>query len=268
MALGLPTAQDMRGRLADLGGGNWGKAVASLWRANEPVGLTQLTFKQMNTLSELDSGTDPGWYITSQVGNKSIASDATAPQSQPNILRHTYPAGFTGGVSGTSAGYSAADNGEIYVCLAIKWDANWEDHPTGTNKVLFVTNDAFGGGGDPVFLSMNTQTATNRLILTTQGPGMAGPIPRAAEANITKGTWHIVEFYLKTNSADGVADGVAKLWLDGVISTDRSDVEFWTGAIANGRFNNVKLEPTWGGGGGTVVSDFSLDIDEIYVSGA
>lgn len=246
-----------------------GLRPASAWRSNEPGGLSQLTEKEFNTLSELETATDPSWYLTSTTGNKSIASDSLAIISRPNILRHNYPPGFAGGSSGTSAGYTnAAGVDEIYISLAVKWDANWEDHPTGTNKVFFVTSDTFGGGGDPVFLNYNTQTASPRLILYTQGPGMVGPLARIQEVNPVPGQWHIVEVYLKTNTADGVADGLAKLWMDGTLSTDLSNVEFWTGVGPDGKFNNVKLEPTWGGGGGTVVSGFNLDHDQIYISGA
>lgn len=237
------------------------------WRANEPNGLSQLTDKDFNTLTELETGTDPNWYLNSTTGNKSIVTDLGAPQSPPNVLRHEYPDGFSGGAAGTSAGFQNQSLDEIYVCIACKWDADWEDHPTGTNKVFFVTSSSFGGGGDPVFLNFNTQQAQPRLILFTQGPGMAGSLARVQEVNPVKGQWHIVEVYLKANSADGVADGVARLWMDGTLSTNLSNVEFYTGGTADGKFNTVKLEPTWGGSGGTVVSAFGLEHDKMYVSG-
>lgn len=236
------------------------------WRQNEPAGLAQGTNKEFNSLSELETSNDPNWYITSLVGSKSITQDAQAPVSPPNVLTHTYPAGFNGGAAGTSAGFINQSYDEIYVCLDCKWDENWQDHPTGTNKVFFITIDDFGGGGDPVFLSYNTQQQDPRLIMFLQGPSVGRTLPRIQEFNPVKGQHHTVEIYLKTNTADGVADGIARMWVDDNLVTDVSDVEFWNGASA-GKFNTVKLEPTWGGSGGVVVDPFSLYHDQIYVAG-
>ena len=239
-----------------------GNVPSSGWRANEPAGLSFTNTQSFNSLSDLE--TLP-WWLTSTTGTKSIATDGTAPQSPSNVLRQTYAAGFAGGSGGSAAGISTLAHDELYVCLSVKWDANWEPHPTGTNKLLFATIDDFSGGGDPVFINMNTQAAEPRLIVYLQGTDIGRVLERVTEANIVYGQYHTVELYLKMNTAHDASDGVAQMWVDGVLSTDRNDVRFYSDIASAGKWNTVKLDQTWGGSGGTVVSDFHLDHDEIFI---
>ncbi|HAM36644.1 MAG TPA: hypothetical protein DCP85_12025 [Elusimicrobia bacterium] len=57
------------------------------------------------------------------------------------------------------------------------------------------------------------------------------------------GNWHCLEFYLKNNSAPGVADGKAKLWLDGNLQQNHSDVMWREAAstLGQGIWNFVHI---------------------------
>jgi hypothetical protein len=66
-----------------------------------------------------------------------------------------------------------------------------------------------------------------------------------------KGDWHKVEAYYKLNSiVNGTAqrDGVAQLWVDGVLYIDRHDLEFRTGAHPTLQFNQFVMAPYIGDG--------------------
>lgn len=232
------------------------------WRQNEPLGLTQIVNEPFDDINVLNA---PPWFISSTTGTKSIVADTTGGVSPQNVLQQLYAAGFSGGSGGTATGVDTLNNDEIYVCLRIKWSSNWQAHPTGTNKFMFATIDDFGGGGDPLFMNLNTQGAQPRIIVYLQGAGVGRVLPRVAEANITYGQWYTIEMRFKMNTAYNVADGEAQVWVDGVLSTDLSDVLYYSDAGSAGKWNTVKLDQTWGGSGGTVTNDMTIDHDHMFI---
>ena len=234
---------------------------SSGWRANEPAGLSMVLDTAWDSLEPT------GWAASSVPGINSIFSDASAPQSPNNILRHTYPAGFVGSSGGTTV-YTTGNLGltEFYTCMAVRWDPNWQAHSTGTNKLCYITG--MTGGTAELFINLNTQQAQPRIILYNQASTDLGIVyPRVAEAYVTYGDWVQIELYLSMNTAYNLADGIVKIWVDGTLSTDISDAQFYDSAAQPGTVNGFKYEPVWGGEGGTVVSSMDLDVDHTYISG-
>lgn len=76
-----------------------------------------------------------------------------------------------------------------------------------------------------------------------------------------KADWHHVEAYIKLNSivnGKGVADGIARMWVDGKLIMDRSDILMRTGARANMRLNQFAIGP-YIGDGSPVEQSFWID---------
>ena len=59
---------------------------------------------------------------------------------------------------------------------------------------------------------------------TDTGDGVTGII--ATNAPVLPGEWQTVEWYLKTNSAPGVQDGIIRIWIDGALAAERTNVTF------------------------------------------
>ena len=69
--------------------------------------------------------------------------------------------------------------------------------------------------------------------------------------NATKNAWHHIESYWQLNSVVsgiGQQDGVLQYWVDGVLTVDRHDVYYRTGANPNMRFSTLLLAPYIGDG--------------------
>jgi uncharacterized protein YjdB len=64
-----------------------------------------------------------------------------------------------------------------------------------------------------------------------EGTGLLHYIPTSV-AKLTAGGWHRIKVYQKINSAYGMADGILRLWYDGILMFDRSDMRWsdptWT----------------------------------------
>lgn len=114
--------------------------------------------------------------------------------------------------------------------------ANLWDFMSGTqNKPRFTPQLAKWGGGqyrvqmnlpyspltaardNAASFSTNDYLGASPLDMRIPGPGGTPGAP-------ADGNWHSFEFYVKLNSAGGVADGVGKAWYDGLQIASRSDV--------------------------------------------
>jgi len=65
-------------------------------------------------------------------------------------------------------------------------------------------------------------------------------------ADITRGSWHLVEVFFEMNSISGgigQTDGTLRYWLDGALVIDHSDVLFRTGANADMKFKQFMIAP-------------------------
>jgi hypothetical protein len=88
--------------------------------------------------------------------------------------------------------------------------------------------------------------------------------------NLTKrvlaGKWQHYELLMALNTV-GSADGVLKVWLDGVLILEYYDVVYRTESDSSG-FYGRDFHPIWGGAGGPSKSrDDYTRLDHIYISG-
>ena len=164
-------------------------------------------------------------------------------------------------------GFGRFSSGQVYVSMWFKISANWQPHPVGVNKILYITDSSSGGGGDPMYLNLR-DTGRNRYSFRIHVQGPTGA--RNLDANLTDvqvspGQWYHVELLLRMNSRPRAADGQAHLWVNGRKTTQHNNVRWSLGDLT---FDSVRWEPIWGGTGGTVRTTMHQFVDHLYVSGS
>ena len=232
----------------------------------EPTGMTRITDRQFNALSEL------GWDDTFS-SNMAFMADVTAPKSPAGILRATYPTGYTS--SGNGPGGSdyilSSSPRTIYVSFWSKLSSNFFGHDSGTNKQFYV----YDLGGNPWFFFSVYGVGSGPLVpmiqfqsTTSNGDYDLAPnlVP---SARIPRNAWYHIEVVATGNTA-GTADGTIDVWLNGVHVTSTAGLpngrlQYSSGACHWGRFHYTTI---WGGvGGPNVPATMTVDWDDVYLSG-
>lgn len=238
--------------------------------SNEPAGMTLISDRPFNALHEL------GWDEPSNGGTGGkIIQDATAPVSPSNILRVTYPAGFTGGGAPWDGDSPNFLYKTVYVSHWAKVSSNWQNHPSDINKMyyLYTSTDVpsivivlYGPGGKAGATLYPYIEGQN---IVKGGEGSADPQnpdwkPNlGANAVVTRGQWFHIELVAAMNTV-GNADGYMDLWLNGTHITHVGGVKFQNSAPS---WRSLHYAPVWGGGGGTVTNTMYMDWDQLKVSG-
>jgi hypothetical protein len=233
--------------------------------SNEPSGMTLLSDRQFNAIDEL------GWDDGGGSGG-AIIQDATAPRSQPNILRTTLPAGFRAGSGSYSGDFNFAASRTLYVAYWARVSSNWQGPDAGINKQFYV----YTSTGEPsvVFAinGVNSDPLTpvvegQDIIRGGAGHGDAqnpdwGPnlVP---SARVPRGEWYQVEATIVGNTA-GAADGSIDIYVNGVHVASYANIQFTSGAARWALFHYTNI---WTGVAAVTRQAQTLDFDEIYLSG-
>lgn len=236
------------------GGSTGGGGTGTVRFANEPVGMTRITDWTFPTL------TGNGWSYMTWDSFARITQDATAP-TDASVLEFVYPAGTVGG--GAPARVAAPNLGsnrrELYWAFTWKANATWQGHSSGVNKL------GFGWQGSRTFgltwyWNVWGVNASPTISLFDAGITYFHP-NTAAAVPIRAGQWHEVEVYYRPSSAAGVADGIVRIWVDGILMNDHVNVVTTSGAI-----NDVYFEPTWGGIGDTKQNEDNHRFGQVRIS--
>lgn len=238
--------------------------------SHEPSGMNLISDRPFDALHEL------GWDEPSNGGSGGkIIQDATAPKSPSNILRVTYPAGFTGGGAPWDGDSPNFLYKKVYVSHWARVSTNWQNHPSDINKMyyLYTSTDVpsivivlYGPGGKPGATLYPYIEGQN---IAQGGQGSADPQnpdwgPNlGANAVVTRGQWFHIELVAAMNTL-GNADGYMDLWLNGTHITHVGGVKFQNSSPS---WRSLHYAPVWGGGGGTVTNTMYMDWDQLYVSG-
>jgi hypothetical protein len=259
-------------------------------RANAPVGFTVLSdmpfsgavastgFGSLTATSGINWGT-----YASAAGRLTQVSDATARQSAPDTVSFLYPTGLpfgenpggsmwfeTGQTNGYRKWYESlvfriGDAGGFETQLVgVKALGYWgAGANTGTRDKLDQFYMIIEGNGS------NTSVMTQWLPWFAQQGPVAGPrwdMNMNTGTRIIANTWHELELVMESNTI-GSANGVLKVWLDGVQIMNHTTVT-WIDATYPIAFHGRKLDPIWGGGGGANRSrDDRTYFDHSYISG-
>lgn len=266
-----------------------GETTADPRFPNEPPGMTIGWDDDMSTdYSYTQFGRHPGTHNTTDP-DEGQATPGTS--NQANWLTGAgYPAQpefgppGLGNASGQFQVYSmntllgAFRPREMYQGVWVRPSSNFQFHNGGLTKTVWFgvdgsrepnqLNDAEPDLGAAFCIGPSGSGESFHLRVAPQYPrgNGAGGARWLCSAGLTKGAWNLIEIYGKGNSA-GVADGIFKLWLNGVLQINLSDIIFNT--IASGiigRFSGTKFDPYWGGTGDTLLVDCNYKYDHYRVS--
>ncbi len=246
----------------------------------EPAGLRMIDDQPFDCMPLSSCGFS--WALGQTYANAvAIVQDPTAPKSGANVAVQTFTSALPGGSSPATVELSFMGSQAVrtlYVSTWMKLSNNFQGHPTATNKLIHLCID----GMNKVFLEARGQGSG----LLTPAFGLQGLqanytaddgtgtmvtanshnlMPNVTNTTVKRGQWQHYEIVAVANTV-GVADGSLDLWLDGVHTLHYTGIEF----IASGspsRWDTVQWSPTWGGGGGTIVTPFTLSMDHMYLSG-
>jgi hypothetical protein len=244
---------------------------------HEPPGFTEFTERPFSALVE------DGWLeprLLADAGATpilTILSDQTAPKSPPNVLSILYPPGLAGGDSpfaqekDISGSYT-----QFYGCIWIKLSSDFVGNGSGVNKILYVWTNDPPYGQPAIYLSAQAvgssmgfqpQIRTQDAISQDKAPNVAGQ----TGYTFLRDTWVRWEWLLILNSPGSVdvdaqvANGVIRVWMNGVQTHEYDNVEFSTNASQR-VWTELQIAPYWGGTGGAIETDQYLYIDHLYAS--
>ena len=227
-------------------------ATGSLW-TNEPAGFAPVEE------TGWESGTLGNWSRISTSADKPIdVADITSSViGESKTLQIDYPAGHVGG-GGTELRFDippASRKNEVYVGFYVQVNSQWQGHSSGINKMVYLHDggasfsamwyEMFGSGSNPLDLSVVNQS------------GSGGEFhENVNQVTFNRGQWHKVEIYQKQGSP-----GIVRVWVDGVLAIDRSDITTKTTPV-----DNVTISGTWGGVGDTKNQADYMRFDRIRIS--
>lgn len=179
-------------------------------------------------------------------------SDPTAPVSPSSVFQSRFYAGMNtgGGVGNVGKTFSPALQ-RVYVALWVKHDASFQFHPI-SNKLfymepgnLILTSRIWDFGELP------SQRPSYLTLQVNQQQEFRPP----ASYQLPLGVWVRIEIL-----AD-VPARTYKVWADGVQVLNATGVN-----MPSGGFNELKLDTTWGGSGGSKVGDSYRWTDHLIVA--
>jgi hypothetical protein len=230
---------------AGSGGGSW---------PNEPPGLTLIHE------TGWEDGTLGPWTVYNQEPTKIIhvIPVPDSPIGEQNALEIFYAAGHVGGGGAEARFEIGSQPHELFVGYWVQVNPTWQGHSSAINKMIFLSDggsggfsamwyEMFGAGSDPLSLYVVNQSGFT--------PG--GFHENGAPVNFTRGVWHQVEVYQKQGQP-----GIVRVWVDGVLAIDRSDV-----VTRNAPIDAVAISGIWGGTGDSKAHDDYMRFDRIRISG-
>ena len=271
-------------------------SAASAANPNEPAGFTALN----NTLDFTGFAAYPGAPTATtrvglvrranNVGNGTATTDTVAPYAGATVLKITAPNGQTQGsgydnfvVTNTSnqVPYQYSSYTELYLHFAVRVDTGFRGPTGGIQKLyhLWCLGETVGTGQGQstvvpsIFGSSGSTSGALGLQLRFQNMsttyyGAANVSFNGCNRNgysfgISRNQWYDVEVYLKYNTSTN-ADGIAKLWVDGVLRDSASNLCYRSGGAQ--KWSHVSMNPTYGGTG-SITGDQPVYFGFWYTSG-
>jgi len=215
--------------------------------ANEPPGFTQL---DPTVVGNWDILHDYGAHQEcSPVDSRCFFNPAqgTAAFGHGPVLHHTWPTGFGDdslwpGTRGRSGGTrlnfldTSLQMQQGYISVKFEMSPNIQIGPTGL-KIVGIKKPKWGGGGSAQMAwILATGMNGGRLTLDQKiasGDFQTPESPRGVSSSLvfTSGVVYHLEVYVKINSAAGVPDGIATVWVNGVQYIHVTDVVWYADEI-------------------------------------
>ena len=242
-----------------------GPAVAT-GCTNEPGGYTTISDQPFNSTPVPFPGTDgPGWSTrASDIFRLKVVPDPTAPRSPANVMAGLFQQGSKGG----SAPFKMERRfprsvTHLYMCIWQKLTPGFTSNGnTGTKFGFLIT--PYGTGAQRISHYFNL--VSNPGINLESGGATLNRNMKSQYGMLNHlGGWHKLE-YLVISNTPGNQDGIARLWVDGVLQLDVTDVRYFF-PNQTPSITGVTWNPTYGGGANPVPYDMTQYIDHWYISG-
>lgn len=213
--------------------------------------------------------TAPNWYDRA-TGNFTIQDDNGASVSPPKVARARYNRNMAGGTAPVTSTYTLA-NGvtAIEFTFPLKISANWQNHDSGVNKVMYlgVRNQ---NNENSISLYGCPDCANNNAALKWRAIIHGQPMSRTLNQNVSGQTfqrdrWYVIKVYAQVESSRGTSDGIFKLWANDVLMMNHTDVRFIQEGSNARDFIRVKWAPVWGGTGDRVVENMYMYLDNVQI---
>ena len=233
------------------------------WRPNQPAGWKTVTDQDWTQIAP--------WNYNPRSSEVRIVSDP----DWGTAAEFRYPAGFKNGNDVAFLGHYGVQNASgLYVAFRVKFSENWHWQDPGM-KLMHIMADGWNVHLDP---SHPTPSWTERYGANGGrwgvGPTAWGGPADGLEATGTRfnnvshdaarvarpGVWQVVELQLIKN-APAQANGVLRLWVDGVLTAEYTAVRYPPGPIGNLHFAG-----TYGGGAFDVPRDMSFRLSDTFIS--
>ncbi len=155
----------------------------------------------------------------------------------------------------------------LYFRMGFKTSSNWTDNNNTGTKLIFFSQDSASGQSTNHYVAMTEGSGVDRV---SPGVGLQ-PSGWGSSNNLTPsqtfnhGEWHDLEVIVEAGTA-GNADGVAKVWMDGIQVVNVSNVGFF-GSLMTPRFTKFVFDPTFGGGAAPPIGQH-VQIAQLYYESA
>ena len=246
------------------------QASAQSW-PNEPSGAT--------VHNDYNWGSVPGGGWLCAFGCGSIATDSTAPHSPSSVLRFTL--NTTTHVGGGDPYFDHPDSTEIYHAYWLKASNPFQSIGNAVNKIsfswlenrdgqwiVFLSGNPYSNGPYSIAVLLEvggSGTVVNNCHLGGWGdcPGSYNVYANAGNSGFSLGVWHRIELYGKASSTTSSRDGILKVWLDGNLILNYTQVN-----TPGRKFSELQFTPTWDGGGALfdVTNTNTWSFDHVHVS--
>ncbi len=233
---------------------------------NEPEGFTTIIDQPCEELPPALATADSDWWSVSS--GVAVIEDEGSAHSGGAFWRTHLDAGTCCDTlkreasrdfrSGGGATYTA-----VYVSLWLRHSSNWVPHPISSTFAGVQLADGLN------YLPALKFDATDMNVrLDVPFDTVATPVSylaSGADAATWLGEWKHYELLMEMNTGDN-ADGVARIWVDGVLVLDESSVVYASSTFAsNHEFTVFDLAHSYGGSNGSSAAQ-DEDLDDIYVS--
>jgi len=160
---------------------------------------------------------------------------------------------------------------ELYLGLWARVNAGFQGHSSGVQKLAFLSAhettaradlwlEISGAGSAP----LGIQVIAGFQNLDTAAKYVPDPIghPTETPVPVARGVWHRCEIYVRL-PATNPGNGVMRVWVDGVLALDRTDVPMTFESLG---WVQARLEPIWGGVDDMKTQEDFIWYDHTYVS--
>jgi hypothetical protein len=197
-----------------------------------------------------------GWTLEYGGANISVTQDAGAPKSPPNLLRVSYPTGFTAGEQPCKLWFTAGQSA-VFCTYWIRYDPTFEGHSSGVNKQMFI----LASNGNPFYSAAmftgQSATCTYDAQLEIMTPSFVWA-NNLGGVSVQKAQWNRVSWFADRRPSAG--SQIFRMWTNGTMTANRTNCTYAQ------PLQEFQIAPTWGGIGGTYPSPGGwFELDEVQI---